>query len=351
MSAQFPPPTGAPVEPAAPTGGTPKVIVWAFILSLAGFLILTALAAVAMVLTNWKRVNATGKGKGLAIAALVISGLWLVIMVFAVLSPPDQSADSAGTEVAENSEGVDPVGTIEVDEVVPQADPFDVFLVEGDLAESGVCERYEEVFVTFRDRIEKRQAVIGNKKRDERQAAKFISDKSWTSQSIMPEISEALDEAARTSLREVQMGQFAGEATDRYLRASLTACGQDLGALRRESTDLDSKVANLRALAANVPWYPKGFNLFNLEGNVAWRWTNDRCSTSFTYCWTMQVISETGCPTGLYAEVNILQGDTIVGFSNDLLGSLPPGQKAKLEFRDFGGSGQKTARLTTFNCY
>jgi hypothetical protein len=104
VSDQFPPPTGAPVEPvepAAPTSGTPKAIVWAFIFSLAGFLILTALAAVAMVLTNWKRVKATGKGKGLAIAALVISGFWLAIMAYSLLSPSSNPANSTATEVAE----------------------------------------------------------------------------------------------------------------------------------------------------------------------------------------------------------------------------------------------------------
>jgi hypothetical protein len=87
VSDQFPPPTGSPVVVVAPTGGTPKVIVWAFILSLAGFLILTALAAVAMVLTNWKKVQESGKGKGLAIAALVISGLWMVVVALGTLAP------------------------------------------------------------------------------------------------------------------------------------------------------------------------------------------------------------------------------------------------------------------------
>ena len=101
MSEQLPPPTGAPIEPAAPTAGTPKIIVWAFILSLAGFLILTALAAVAMVLTKWKQIQASGKGKGLAIATLIISGFWIVIMVFAVLSPSDEAAESVGSDAVE----------------------------------------------------------------------------------------------------------------------------------------------------------------------------------------------------------------------------------------------------------
>jgi len=101
VSDQLPPPTGAPVEPATPTGGTPKAIVWAFVLSLAGFLIVTAVAAVVMVLANWKRVKASGKGKGLAIAALVISGLWLALMVFAAFLPSDEPTETAAPEVAE----------------------------------------------------------------------------------------------------------------------------------------------------------------------------------------------------------------------------------------------------------
>lgn len=132
----LPPPTGAPVELVTPASGTPKVIVWAFILSLAGFLILTALAALAMVLANWKKVDAAGKGKGLALAALVISGFWLLIMVLALLSPSDNAAISTGTagiEVIEDAtepEPAEPEPTIGLPEPVkPTLDQIESCIV------------------------------------------------------------------------------------------------------------------------------------------------------------------------------------------------------------------------------
>jgi hypothetical protein len=65
----------------------------------------------------------------------------------------------------------------------------------------------------------------------------------------------------------------------------------------------------------------------------------------------MRVISQEGCFGGLYAEVNILQNDAVVGYSNDLLGSLPAMTEGRLEFQDFGGSGTKSASLSEINCY
>jgi len=166
MSDQFPPPTGAPVEPAAPTTGTPKVIVWAFILSLAGFLILTALAAVAMVLTNWKRVNATGKGKGLAIAALVISGFWLAIMAFSLLSPSSDPADSAATEAAEVIEAapepelVEPEPELVEPEPTPVQDPLVTQAQYGDAWPFAVNEGTLRCFVIQSEGIDDQPAAV-----------------------------------------------------------------------------------------------------------------------------------------------------------------------------------------------
>jgi hypothetical protein len=168
VSDQFPPPSGAPVEPvepAAPTSGTPKVIVWAFILSLAGFLILTALAAVAMVLTNWKRVNATGKGKGLAIAALVISGFWLVIMAFSLLSPSNDPADSAATEVTEVIEAAPEPELVESEaapepEPTPSQDPLVTQAQYGDAWPFAVDEGTLRCFVIQSEGIDDQPAAV-----------------------------------------------------------------------------------------------------------------------------------------------------------------------------------------------
>lgn len=356
MSDQLPPPIGAPIEPAAPAGGTPKIIVWAFILSLAGFLILTALAAVAMVLTNWKQMQASGKGKGLAIATLIISGFWLIVMVFAVLSPSDEANENARTDVVDVDEatgesdaaapGLIPNESSEAGYVAKDA--FELFLASDGVAPKATCERYADVFAKYESMIEKRRRAIGNKTEDPRKAEKFISTNRWTSQKVALDLKNDLDVAAATSLSEIENGQFASQPVGRYLRFSLPACEQDLDALERKARQLDSQSEILRQAAANIPWYPKGYSPF---GETAWKWTNESCGYSSGYCWTIRVIAQTGCPNGLYAEVNLLQGNTVVGYTNDSLGSLPPGQTAKLEFVSFGGSGTKSATLTKINCY
>lgn len=101
MAEQLPPPTGSPVEPAKSAERTPKVIVWAFILSLFGFLVLTAFAAIAMTITGWKQVKSTGKGKGLAIASLIISGFWIVLLVFTFANPSDDAPQTSTEETVE----------------------------------------------------------------------------------------------------------------------------------------------------------------------------------------------------------------------------------------------------------
>jgi hypothetical protein len=348
MSDQLPPPSGTPVAQSVQMTKTPKIIVWAFVLSLFGFLILTAFAAVAMTLTGWKQIKATGKGKGLAVATLIISGLWLIVLIFSLANPSTSEQEPPAAQTSEVA--ANPTDAIEANaaDTTPTLNAFDQFLASEGLASPEVCDRYEAVQGNFEERFAKRNKAIGSKPRDERAAKKFISGNEWTKQKLATDLKMSFRKAAETSLSEIEGGEFKNESIDRYLTASTEACGIDLQAIERSASGLDARISALRELAANVPWYPKGFNLLN---NVAWKWTKGACTTSFGYCWTMEVISDTGCPNGLYAEVNISQGDTIVGYSNDVLGSLPPMQKAKLEFRDFGGSGTKSAQLTKFNCY
>ena len=87
-----PPPATNPVEqlPQQQTlphpSRTPKLIVWAFVLSLFGLFVLPGVAAVAMAIPGLSQAKRAGKGKGLAIAALVVSALWAVILIAIVAS-------------------------------------------------------------------------------------------------------------------------------------------------------------------------------------------------------------------------------------------------------------------------
>lgn len=65
----------------------------------------------------------------------------------------------------------------------------------------------------------------------------------------------------------------------------------------------------------------------------------------------MRVISRDGCPSSLYAEINVLSGDTVIGYANDTVGSLDPGDVAELAFQSFeDGYGTLSGRLKEINC-
>jgi hypothetical protein len=103
MSEQLPPPAGQPVELATPSKRTPRIILWAFIASFFGILIIPAIAAVVMVAVGWKQIKATGKGKGLAIAAIAISALWIIFVGISAVNAPEETTQPATSEAAEEA--------------------------------------------------------------------------------------------------------------------------------------------------------------------------------------------------------------------------------------------------------
>ncbi len=88
------------------------------------------------------------------------------------------------------------------------------------------------------------------------------------------------------------------------------------------------------------------------EENVTWEWVEDpQCDSSGARCWQIKVYSDTGCPDGLYAELNVLDAsDTTIDYTNDSLGVLPPGRSAILTF-DYYGDGAKSGEIAKVSCY
>jgi hypothetical protein len=101
MSEKLPAPKGKPIEPGTDLPRTPKVIVWAFVLSIFGIFLIPAIAAMVMTITGWRKVQESGKGRGLAIAALVISSAWLLIFVFAFLNQSTSEEIANAPQVSE----------------------------------------------------------------------------------------------------------------------------------------------------------------------------------------------------------------------------------------------------------
>lgn len=74
-------------------------------------------------------------------------------------------------------------------------------------------------------------------------------------------------------------------------------------------------------------------------------------SDSFSVTWNMRVVSQDGCSNGVYLEGNVMDAsNTVVGFVNDMLPSLPANQQAVLKLMSTA-SGQLTVETTKANCY
>lgn len=109
------------------------------------------------------------------------------------------------------------------------------------------------------------------------------------------------------------------------------------------------------AIAEPEPqWWPDGY--FPVGTNVAFRWTEptgDPCGSSACIFWRAEVVTKTGCPSGVYAKINILQGDNVVAWTNDTLAALSPDQVGKLTFKKYGMGNRGwnyTAEVVDLNC-
>lgn len=84
---------------------------------------------------------------------------------------------------------------------------------------------------------------------------------------------------------------------------------------------------------------------------ISYEWV-DKPKCGYFDCFQMRVSADTTeCLDGLYVEVNLLdQEDTIVGYSNDTVGSLREGQRAILTF-DVTEDNVESADVSKFSCH
>lgn len=109
-----------------------------------------------------------------------------------------------------------------------------------------------------------------------------------------------------------------------------------------------------RATAPPNPraWMPGGF-LPTMDPNVAYKWLKESefdCELADS-CWGMLVVTQSGCPSSLYVELSIEDaGGTAVGFTNDTVGSVRPGQQARMIFENFETGGRR-ASISEVACF
>lgn len=91
-----------------------------------------------------------------------------------------------------------------------------------------------------------------------------------------------------------------------------------------------------------------------IKPGIYGRWCTNSCSTTGvigrqTY-WLMEVWAKDRSASNIYAQANILERGTVIGWTNDTL-HLPKGQKGVLTFGKYLPSGEYTLEMTKFSIY
>jgi len=96
-------------------------------------------------------------------------------------------------------------------------------------------------------------------------------------------------------------------------------------------------------------WYPEGYKSLSVNSTFAIQWVKgaeDPCGSIACTFSTMNIVSQSDCPGGVYVEVNFLDSSgTVIDWSNDVVAALGQGQVAQLQFSSYesaasGGSTQ-----------
>lgn len=285
------------------------------------------------------------------------SRLWLLLVipglvVFYLVMPKENSSNNEGS----TSPSADSTTSTPATSTTQPSRPWTEMLLAGqdiDALTTASCSQLESVLTkqakVIADRLEATK-IPSNNAYD---SAEFIKSVDWTivdhsavltnaqlevvDSVVNPSVNQALDETQRLG----------------FLNDSLTACSLSEIAtdVTSDADTLDKRLALMTVKAKNLPWYPKGFNLY--EEDIAWRWAERgefRCSFG-DICWGIFIVARNGCPSMLYAEITILDAaGTNIGFTNDTASSLRSGDEAKLVFEDFT-PGADSARLAEISCY
>lgn len=104
-------------------------------------------------------------------------------------------------------------------------------------------------------------------------------------------------------------------------------------------------------VSARDTWAPPvSFEYWDADPTVAYRWVDDPDCPSYSGCWQMELVSRDGCGGGLYVAMNKLEGDTVVGYTNDSLPSLEPRQIARLTFTSTEDEQRLRGRVAEIVC-
>lgn len=343
---------------------TPGMVIAAFILSLLGLLGVTAVIGLILGLIGLRRAKASGSGTGLALAAVIISGLWILLLAIAGLSGNSDSGQSTSNEantesLATASSGGDatptspsnPGPTVSTSPS-PSTPEYLELIPGGKITTAKICESYEATITEFSSGADKTLEKAQKFANDPFAADKYINKAEWINDDAEIRYADLMQELAMNALNQVSDGQ-AGKvpSIDGYLKDSVASCGLEdvYGEAKAKAVKLNALAERITAAAERKPWYPKGYE--EIEDGLAVKFIRGAGSDCYDCSyWTVDVVSEYGCPSGLYIEMNIFDAnDTVIDWTNDTVASLGPGQKARMQFVTYNDNSD-SGQITEVNC-
>lgn len=254
------------------------------------------------------------------------------------------------------STGASPTASGDVSAKTPEAVTYQSLQTTDGITSAEICNSYSAVLSQSLAQGKARAKKARGKDGGPYVAASFAKYNAWVEVSQFDNFEAAMDKAALAALNTVTNGR-AGEVSDRtlYQKDSIASCGleADVVAVADVLSSLDALANRIVSQAENLPWYPKGYTEY--DSDLAYKWTTHKRSADCSDCiyWTMQVIANTGCLGGVYAELNIMRNGEVVDWTNDSVPSLAAGQVAFLEFISYqDGSGSSyQGQLTSLNCH
>lgn len=119
-----PPPMPAPMPGEPSSGKTPPKATWAFILSLFGFVCgIPALIGLILGIVSLPETKRQGRGQGLAIAAIVISAIWLVLLLIGGIVGAVSGGSSDSASPSSSSQSVQPTEEASESSLPPDETP------------------------------------------------------------------------------------------------------------------------------------------------------------------------------------------------------------------------------------
>jgi len=114
---------------------------------------------------------------------------------------------------------------------------------------------------------------------------------------------------------------------------------------------VDALGDSLVTLADSAPWYPQGYFESPTDSNIAYKWSHGSVDCYDCSYWTMDVVSSVDCSSGVYAEINILDANSVaIDWTNDDLPYLASGSVGRLTFETYS-SNADTASLVKLTCH